>query len=219
MTRDQAITEIRAAVQQHAATLMFASDRTMVEDTLDELLALGKDRWYRAEDIDKLVLQLDVAWNGLDAAKAPMLVDVVTQIVNDTTQRRVVHGAQLSKLAPLYVITDANDRQAFGTQPPMRLATPWEIGATRTHLTAGRLKVRIGDIEINAARPAGVFGATTFLVGKDAEITIDGEPYSKRTGLRMWSMTLTFAHNKPIIVEIEGTPDISARENEGENEA
>lgn len=91
----------------------------------------------------------------------------------------------------------------------LRAATPEEIGATIQRLSAGKLHVRVGSIEIDAQIPGGdsaLPAVASFLIGQDANVTIDGQPYAERTGLRLHRLTIEIAHNEMLKVIVEGTP-------------
>lgn len=91
-----------------------------------------------------------------------------------------------------------------------RAATAEEIGATVQHLRAGSLSVRVGNIEIVAKQegvdPKSDYAKHTFLLGQDADVTIDGQSYGERTGLRLHSVEIKIERDKILLVRVEGTP-------------
>lgn len=130
--------------------------------------------------------------------------------MNDDAKQEHLHNvlSRTGGYGPLYVRDDSTGELG---EDAFRLAKPEEIGATYSALMAGSVKVRVGSIEIDAQLPAdypkdGPIG--TFLLGQDATVTLDGEPYGERTGLKLQRVEIVIEHNKPLKVAIEGTPSV-----------
>lgn len=109
----------------------------------------------------------------------------------------------------LYVKADPEPGE-LQQYPGFRTATAEEIGTVVQHLRAGNISVRVGKIEIVAEQdgvvPGSIYARNTFLIGQDAKVTIDGQPYAERTGLRLESVEFKIERNKALFIRVEGTP-------------
>ena len=161
-------------------------------------------KWINADDVDRLVRELDVAWNGVDgAAPQAALCDIVAQIVDDLNRQQ--HQRYNLRLPQLYTEEVGPPPGTYRKYAGFRPATPSEIGAMVQHLHAGKIVVRVGKIEIDCTNPT-LPPNGAFLIGQDASLYIDDESYSERTGLTLASILVHIKHNEPIKIIIEGTP-------------
>lgn len=79
----------------------------------------NEGRWYAAEDIDRMVREIDVAMNGDGAAHQAKLCDVFTQIIERVSPDPPAPAGDTEPADVRRLVIAARD-VAFGDQPPSR---------------------------------------------------------------------------------------------------
>ncbi|HEV8364578.1 MAG TPA: hypothetical protein VGQ52_13770 [Gemmatimonadaceae bacterium] len=101
VTSKELVHRLRAAciIARSSGLHATADDCTQAADEIERLRELETSDWYRAEDIDSLVQELDVLLNGeAGAARQARLCDIVSQV---RKQGVVVRPAHEPRTAPL----------------------------------------------------------------------------------------------------------------------